>query len=551
MKESFLVSFLIFFANINEHFRESNDYNKNSFSKNNLYIQMDQTPELPYFLNRLYNDYAIGLENSITIYNMLNIYSITNLTQDYFIEPESFVLINNKKIFEKIINDLIEDNFYNLDDCIVLLVEDNILSELTSFEVKKYKNIKNFVIITYDDISIYNKLIEIKDDKDKIQKILLKIDITYSEYPTTGYIVFICILFTFINIILFLFCSNYLKIGVEIRLGIHIIIFVVYFFINIFIIFLLIEIILSKKSLVYKLIPKGYFVVKIIKVVFIVILKNSFMLIFLLISRAYCILFFDNEYKNRYVNQFLIIALLDYCTQLILSVFNSKLLDITNLTDFYNIIYYIIIGIYIFYKGKNISIGLILISNSIDSGLIAMRTQDELNIIKNMINEKIKIIRKINFCCFIFCLIGILSPLFYDLFSSFYKGNTIFDLIILIQYISSIIFISKIFYPRQLLPYYTMIFEQLFHGIPEEFLNEYLYRFNKENYMKEKNISYIEKSPIIIINPFQILNDNNSNNNCFGKQFNCEYNNAYKIKDMNIINSFIEKGQIGFLNKDN
>ena len=96
MKESILVSFLIFFANINEHFRESNDYNQNSFANNNLYIQMDQTSEFPYFLKRLYNDYAIGLESSITIYNMLNIYSIPYLFKEYFIEPESFVLINKK-----------------------------------------------------------------------------------------------------------------------------------------------------------------------------------------------------------------------------------------------------------------------------------------------------------------------------------------------------------------------------------------------------------------------------------------------------------------------
>ena len=56
MKESFLVSFLVFFANINDYFPESNDYNKNSLIDYNIYIDTSINWDISeiYYLNKLY-----------------------------------------------------------------------------------------------------------------------------------------------------------------------------------------------------------------------------------------------------------------------------------------------------------------------------------------------------------------------------------------------------------------------------------------------------------------------------------------------------------------
>ena len=116
MKESFLVSFLMFFANINDHFPESNDYNKNTCVDYNIYIQMEQNTtdffEI-YHFNKLYNDYGINFKESFMIYEMKNIIPITNISEKYIIARESFILLNDSKNFEKIINELINDDFYN------------------------------------------------------------------------------------------------------------------------------------------------------------------------------------------------------------------------------------------------------------------------------------------------------------------------------------------------------------------------------------------------------------------------------------------------------
>ena len=242
-----------------------------------------------FYLNKLYNDYGIKFKESFEVYDMLNILPISNISEKYIIDRESFILLNDSKIFEKIINELINDNFYNPNDCVVLIVYDNILNNLSSDKVKKYKKAKNCFIITYDDISIYNKLYEIKELKSKIKEIKLNIDITYSNYSTVEYVIFLCLIFISFNIILFLFFNNYLKINNQDKLDIHIIIFICFLLLNILCIFIFVEILISKKILLYKLITKGYLLNKIIKVIFFCIIKNMIMWIFFLISRAYCI----------------------------------------------------------------------------------------------------------------------------------------------------------------------------------------------------------------------------------------------------------------------
>jgi len=548
MKESSLLLFLIFLSNINDHFPESNDYNKNTCVKSHIYIQMNSTDINSRDLKTLYNDYGIKYSGEMGIYQMSYIYSITNTSEIKLINSDSFIFINNFDIFEEVINTLINENFYHSSDCIVLLVNDTLLNNLSSEEVKKYKNVNNCFIITYDDISIYDSLMEIKDDKNKINQIELYIQITYAKYPTINFIIFLCIIFILLNVVLFLFIRSYLKVNIQHRLGIHLIVVVCFILLNISYIFVFVEILLSKKSLLYKLIPKGYFVVKIIKVIFLCLTKNSIMLLFLLISRAYCILFFDSKYKNKYIIQILIVILCDYVFQLLFKFFDFYLIEIIYIKDLYNIIYYIVLGIYIYYKGSNISLGLRLLLYNVEHDNMRVRTQEELNNIKEVINMKIMLRKKSFIWCYVFCITGLISPLFFLLFSSSFKGNTIYDLTTLFQFSIIISGLSKIFYPKELLQNYTITYEQLINGIPEDFLNEYLYRFNNENYIKKEDFSRIvaNESPIIIINPFEILKDGINNNyekKDLKKENNKSSNNDMTIK---IINSFSEKGQIGF-----
>ena len=99
---------------------------------------------------------------------------------------------------------------------------------------------------------------------------------------------------------------------------------------------------------------------------------------------------------------------------------------------------------------------------------------------------------------------------------------------------------------------FTITYEQLINGIPEEFLNEYLYRFNEGNYIKKEDFSKIKQneSPIVIINPFQILKNGIYNKySLFENEKQCK-NELLKDIDITIINSFSEKGQLGFLIND-
>ena len=535
MKESFIVLFLLFLSNINEHFPESNDYNKNTFINYNIYITINQSI---LYLNELYNDYGINYKDTIIIYNMLNIYHITNNTQINL--QDSFIFINDKSIFEEIINKII--NFYNPNDSIILLVKENILKDLTSEEVKKYKQIQNCFIITYNKDLIYNELISIKNNKTKIKEIELYINLTYSNYPTTGYAIFLCIFFITTNIILIFFIIKYLNINNQNKLGIHIIIIICYLIVNLCYVFTFVEILLSKKCLLYKLIPKEYFIVKIIKVILFCIGKNSIMLLFLLLSRAYCILFFDNQYKNKYIKQMLIITLVDYLLQFFFKFFDFYLFKFIYIKDLYNIIYYILLGIYIYHKGINIYFGLLEILYVVENDNMRIRTQKEINDIRRVIIKKIDIRKQSLLIYFLFCLIGIISPFIYLLFIYSFKGNTIYDIFTLFQFSIAICLISMVFYPEQLLLYYTLNYEQLINGIPEDFLNEYLYRFSKENYITRKDSQFMiqYKSPILIFNPYQILKEDININNLNEKHIN-------KNDEIKIINSYFEKGQIGFL----
>ena len=345
MKESFFLLLLMFLSNINDHFPEANDYNKNTFVSYNNYITIGETI---IFLHKIYNDYSLNLKKPIVLYEMSSISHLENITQINSIKNDSIYLITDKIIFEKTINNLTSEDFFNQNSNIILLLHDNLLSDLSSEEVIKYKHVTNCYILKYSDPKIFNNLNDIKDDRGQLKKMELNISITYSKYPTVGYAIFISILFIIVNAMLVMFIMGYLKLENKDKLGIHLIIVLSYLVLDLCLIFTFVEVLYSKECLLFKLIPQKYFVVKIIKVIFFLIEKNSIMLIFLLIYRAYCTLFFDNAYKNKYIILMLIVSLVDFLLQLGFSFFDFFLFSFIYIKDLCNIIYYFTIGIYIY-----------------------------------------------------------------------------------------------------------------------------------------------------------------------------------------------------------
>ena len=552
MKESFIVCVLIFFSNINEHYPDSNDYNKNSFIRYNINIQMDGSEFGEINFVKLYNDYGIKYD-SLIIINEISYMYFLNHTSDTIKEifPHTFIFVDSFEIFEKVINQLASYNM-TYEDYIVILVNDNILSNLISEEVIKYKQISNCFIITYKG-SLLRPFDEIKDNATKMRNLELFIDLIYSKYPINNYIILICILFLLTNISLFLFVINYIKINDQDKLGIHIIIIFVFILLDISYIFTLVEILLSPNSLLYKLISREYFIIKIIKVIFINLTKNNIILIYMLVSRGYCILFFDKAYLCKYLKIISFITIIDYAMQILFNLFNFYLLGFIYFIDIYNILYYILLGVYIYNKGSNISKGLLVLLYIIEHKIdIAERTQEEINNIIEVIKMKILIRKKVNIFFYINIIIGIITPLIYYIFS-YWKGSTIYDIIILIDLNIIIICISILLFPKQLLNNYKLTYEELIHGIPEDFLNEYLFRINSNINNLEERIpkALPNNSPLIIINPLQKLYNeviyNNDEKNTT--------NSSDKIIDINdlevrLINSISETGQIGFLNNE-
>ena len=555
MKEKLFVSFLIFLSNINEHYPDSNDYNKNSLVNYNIYIQMDEFEGRIIHFSKLYNGYGIKFSEPTTIDYISYMYFLNSTSNEIKeILPDTFIFVDSFEIFEKVINQIATYKSYTSQESIVILVHDNILSNLNSEEVMKYKQISKCLIITYTDIPL-SPFYEIKDNVSKMRKMKLNIDLTYSRYPINGYISLICILFLLTNIGLFLFVINYMKIDDKDKLGIHIIIIILFILLNISYIFTFVEILLSPNILFYKLISIEYFIIKIIKVIFINLTKNSIMLIFLLNSRGYCILFFDKAYFCKYIKIISFIALFDYGMQILFSFFNFYLLGFIYFKDIYNILYYILLGIYIYNKGKNISLGLLVLLYIIEHNIdIGQKTQEEKDNIIEVIKMKTLIRKKVNIFSYINIIIGVITPLIYFVFS-FWKGSTIYDIIILIDLSIIIICLSRLLFPKQLLNNYTLTYEELLHGIPEDFLNEYLFRISSENNIGNERLSKMipNNSPIIIINPLQKLYNEIIYNNNDEKNIPIDSGETGETFDMNdievrLINSISETGQIGFVN---
>ena len=271
------------------------------------------------------------------------------------------------------------------------------------------------------------------------------------------------------------------------------------------------------------------------------------MLLLLLISRAYCILFFDRSYFKVSVKIMAIMLFIDYYMEInIVLIQQGTKFDL--LKDIYNILSSFFIEILIYFSGKIISINLNFFSFIVQNNLIRARNEREINNIKEVLNFKINMRKRANIFNFIFFVILVLISLLY-LISIPVKGSALYDILTLIQFTVTLSLIVYDFYPKKLPQNYKMKFADLIRGMPEEFLNEYLFKFGDNNIIDkiDYNFNIKKETPIIILNPYQLLCNDNLKN--LPKNENKdEENNKYENINHDIINSFLKKGQIGYLN---
>ena len=331
MSEPFLIALLLFLSNINEHFEESNDCTVNSFVTYNIYIQIDNET---IYLNRLYNDYGIKYKEPFYITNIRN---ITDIVNDYYnVKEKNWIyIITDSEDLEYSINE-IKDSF-TIDDSLILLIDDQLVGNLNLNYTNIYKNVDNCFILTFKENKTLNLVRELKKEPEKINKMVINVDLTYANYPITVYIITITILFFFVCLILFLFTKSYFKQDAIDKLIIHLVIIFCFGLLIICYIFSFVEILLSEKCLIYKLISIGFLINKIFKNIFFCITKNSIMLLLLLISRAYCILFFDRSYFKVSVKIMAIMLFIDYYMEInIVLIQQGTKFDL--LKDIYNIL---------------------------------------------------------------------------------------------------------------------------------------------------------------------------------------------------------------------
>lgn len=544
MKESFMISFLLFFSNINEYFPESNECNKNSLINYNIFLQINNDENNIIHLNSLYNDYGLKYNESFNITNITHIY--THIIDFILLIKDSLYIINDQKIFIDIINEIIIRNLYDIKDNIILLVNENILKNFTIDDVKKYKSVENCYIISFANISITNQLLKIKNDYKKLN-ILLNIDLTYYIYPTLFLIVFISSFFSLICLFLFFYIRKYLKQNDNNKLGIHIIIFVCFLLLILCHVFVFVEIFFSEKCLLFKIITKGFLINKIIKTIIFSITKNIVILLLLLITRAYCILFFDKKYMKKYLKSIIIVLIIDYGLQIFL-MYLDQLFEFNFFKKLYNILYFSLFQIYFYLKGKDIDSGLKFLLSIIDNNDIVdinERVREELNSVKEIIKLKISLRKKCLIIIKIFMLISIFISILF-LIPFFHKYSLFYNIIILAQFNIFLFVISVVLYPKQFPDNYSLNYEQLIKGIHNDFSNEYFFIFSDDYFIQKNDVdlNMIYGTPIIIINPYQVL----SNNNEYFSINDTNENDEKEInKNYNIINSFLDRGQIGYL----
>ena len=343
------------------------------------------------------------------------------------------------------------------------------------------------------------------------------------------------------------YIRKYLKQDASNKLGIHIIIFICFLLLIFCHIFVFVEIFFSEKCLLFKLITQGFLVNKIIKTIFFSVTKNIMILLLLLITRAYCILFFDKKYMKKYLKSIIIVLFIDYGLQ-IFFMYLDQLFEFTFFKKLYNILYFSLFQIYFYLKGKDIDSRLKYLLSIIggnDKNDINERTQEELKNIKEIIKMKITLRKKFLIIIQIFMLVSILISIIL-LIPFFYKYSLFYNIIILTLFSIFIFVISLILYPKKLPDNYILNYEQLIKGIHNDFSEEYFFVFSDDYFIQKNNfdLNLIYGAPVIIINPFQVLSNNNE---FFSINDTNENDDKEANKNYNIINSFLDRGQIGYL----
>ena len=536
MKESFIVTLLMFLSGINDHFPESNSVEKNTFINSNIHTQYLENYNFSdiYFSN-LYNEKGLNFKSTIEISDMKKILFITNTTEKNKIEENTYIIIYDLEIFKAILEYLENLDFYSTNECIVFILNEKIFNDLSNKEILHYKSVNNFFIITYSDTyanNIINELGKISTNKEAISGMTIYINLTYKGYSTVTYLLFSSVILSFLLFFEIKYVYLYYKTSVENKLSIQRFIIYIMISLNVCIIFLISEISISKNILVHKEITNAYYIIKIIKVLFFNISKNLLVLIFLFISRGYSLIFFDDKYRNKYLKIILIIFALDYVLQIIFSLFGDiKLFSIIFIIDIYNIIYYIVISIFIDKIGNNIKLGLFLIFYNLNNMDNLGWDQNNLNKIKEMVQYKIILRVNILYYCTGFSILGFILHIIFQIFPLFLKGNAIYDIIFILLLVVGIFFIQRLFIPKTLIEKYKMKFEELINGVPSEYLNEYVYKISDKNYLNKDDIEYIKcnNSPIIFLNSFIKLGQNDNNDS---------------------VKCFVDKGKLGFIIKE-
>ena len=538
MKEPLIATFLLLLLGISDHFPESNSIEKNSFIDYSIQTKNLEKFDLPnlYFSN-LYNQKGINLDenNNNIISNMSKIIFITNASESN-ITPSSYIVIYKVEIFKKIMKKLEES--FTLNHSIVLILNENIFNGLSRKEIFHYKLINNCFIITYSksdpNFNINNTLANLSKTKGAINEMIIEITISFKKYSIVTYLLISSAILIFLLFIEIKYVYLYRKSNYENKLPIQRFIIYIMISLDLCFIFLMIEILMSESILIKKKIENFnfYYVTKILKVLFFNITKNLIVLFFLFISRGYSIIFFDNKYRNKYLKTILKVFALDYLFQIIFSLFGDiKLFDIIFIIDIYPIIYYIVIPIYINKIGNNIKLGLYLILYNLNNRKNLGWNQNDLNKIKEMVEYKIILRVNILYYCVGFSILGFLFHSIFQILCYFFKGNTIYDLIIILQLVVGIFFIQRLFIPKKLIEKYKMKFEELINGVPSEYLNVFVFKNSDKDYLTQEDVEFIKinNSPIMILNSFK---------------------KTGQIDKKNLLKGFLNRGGVGFIRKE-
>ena len=75
----------------------------------------------------------------------------------------------------------IKDSF-TIDDSLILLIDDQLVGNLNLNYTNIYKNVDNCFILTFKENKTLNLVRELKKEPEKINKMVINVDLTYANY---------------------------------------------------------------------------------------------------------------------------------------------------------------------------------------------------------------------------------------------------------------------------------------------------------------------------------------------------------------------------------